>query len=82
VAGAHALTDSRFSKTQAEGGPGGSFIFPRVVAISTPIPTRMIAPTRIHIEGTFNRYAAIARPTIRMKKPMRYVPNEDIALVR
>src|SRR5690349_7957094 len=43
------------SYRQAEGGAGGSFILPRVVAESTPIPTRMIAPTAIHIAGTLSR---------------------------
>jgi hypothetical protein len=28
--------------------------------------------------GTFRRYAPNASPTIRMRKPMRYVANEDM----
>jgi hypothetical protein len=51
---------------------------PRVVAINTPIPIITMAPTTIHMVGTLSRYAAIASPTIRMMKPMRYVAKEDM----
>jgi hypothetical protein len=46
--------------------------------MSTPIPMSTITPTAIQAVGTLRRYAAIANPTIRMRKPMRYVANEDM----
>jgi hypothetical protein len=52
----------------------------RLVAISTPRPIKTMTPTMIHMDGTFNRYAAIANPMTRMMKPSRYVANEDIGL--
>ena len=56
----------------------GSRTFVRLVALSTPMPISTTTPTPIHIAGTFNKYAPIASPVIRMMKPMRYVANDDI----
>ena len=50
----------------------------RLVAMRMPMPISTIAPTAIHMVGTLRRYAAIANPTIRMMKPIRYVPKEDM----
>src|SRR3954470_16391964 len=57
-------------------GGGGSRGRVRLVAIKTPIPMRTMMPTAIQEVGTFRRYAPNASPTIRMRKPMRYVANE------
>ena len=43
-----------------------------------PIPISTMTPTPIHMAGALSRYAAIANPRIRMMKPIRYVPNEDM----
>src|SRR6185369_13965350 len=56
----------------------GSRIFVRLVALRTPIPTSTITPTPIHIDGTLRRYAAIPSPRIRIRKPTRYVVNDDM----
>src|SRR5687767_12767525 len=61
---------------------GGSRGFVRDVAMRIPIPSSTTTPTRIHVGGTFSRYAAIPSPIIRMMKPTRYVPNDDIAVSR
>jgi hypothetical protein len=37
-----------------------------------------MTPTAIHMVGMLRRKAATPNPMIRMMKPMRYVPNEDI----
>ena len=56
----------------------GSRIFVRLVALSTPAPTRTMMPTTIHVAGILSKYAAPASPTMRIKYPMRYVANDDI----
>ena len=61
-----------------EPGGGGSRGRVRLVAIKIPIPRRTMMPTAIQLVGTFNKYAAIASPTMRTMKPMRYVAKEDI----
>src|ERR1051326_5238930 len=61
-----------------EPGGGGSRGRVRLVAIKIPIPSRTMMPTTIQFVGTLRRYAAIASPTMRTMKPMRYVANEDI----
>ena len=50
----------------------------RLVAVRTPIPMRMMTPTAIQVVGTFRRYAPNAKPTIRIRNPMRYVAKEDM----
>src|SRR5688572_5137319 len=59
---------------------GGSRGFVRDVAMRIPIPSRTTTPTRIQVGGTFNRYAAIPNPMMRIMKPTRYVPKDDIAV--
>jgi len=63
---------------RADASADGSRIFVRLVALKTPTPISTITPTPIHIEGMFNNTAAAASPTIKIKKPMRYVPKADI----
>ena len=54
----------------------------RLVAISTPMPVSTTTPTPIHMGGMLIRYAANASPTIRIRKPSRYVEKEDIQGIR
>src|SRR5215207_8786523 len=73
-------TASAFDFDQIGQTAGGSRGFVRDVAIKMPIPSRTTAPTTIHVGGTLSRYAAIPSPTMRMMKPTRYVPKDDIAV--
>src|SRR3954469_6473264 len=59
-------------------GLGGSRGFSCLVAIHTPMPISTMTPTRIHCVGTLSKYAAMASPTMRMMKPMRYVAKDDM----
>lgn len=43
------------------------------------MPNSTTTPTPIHVLGMFSRYAANASPTIRIKNPIMYDANEDIA---
>src|SRR5436190_16717400 len=64
----------------ATGGPGGSLVFVRVVAITIAMPIRMMHPTITQVCETPTRIAAIAKPMIRTMNPIRYVLNEDMTL--
>src|SRR5687768_13218434 len=68
----------RVLRAETDQPVGGSRGFVRDVAIRIPRPSRTTTPTRIHVGGTFNRYAAIPSPMIRIMKPTRYVPNDDM----
>ena len=39
-----------------------------------------MTPTPIHVLGMLSKYAANASPTMRIKNPMMYDANEDMAL--
>jgi hypothetical protein len=58
--------------------PGGSFIFVRLVAVMTPMPSATITPTAIQRVGTSSMYAAMASPRTRMTKPTTYVAKLDM----
>src|SRR3954465_15025753 len=55
----------------ATGGPGGSLVFVRVVAIRMAIPMRIMHPTITQVWETPRRMAAMARPMIRTMNPIR-----------
>src|SRR3954468_14416567 len=59
------------ANVHATGGPGGSLVFVRVVAITMAIPIRMMQPTITHVCDTPSKIAAMARPMMRTMNPIR-----------